>query len=99
LITSSSVAPAPVSPDQDLTKAQIDQWQGRIEDLEVGALETSHKLTALVGHLRSRWADARRQLEDRASTASSLADTVRTGLENAFAEVSKALLDTKNKLS
>jgi chromosome segregation ATPase len=88
---------------QQMTKAQIDQWQGRIEDLEVqlhlGAMETSDKLTALVGHLRSRWADARRQLEDRASTASSLADTVRTGLENAFAEVRKALLETKNKLS
>ncbi len=88
---------------QQMSKAQIDQWQGRIEDLEVqlhlGAMETSDKVTALMGHLRSRWADARQQLEDRASTASSLADTVRTGLENAFAEVRKALLETKNRLS
>ena len=88
---------------QQMTKAQIDQWQGRIEDLELqmhlGAMETSDKLTALMGHLRSRWTDARQQFEDRASTASSIADTVRTGLENAFAEVRKALLETKNKLS
>ncbi len=87
---------------KQMTKAQIDQWQGRIEDLEVqmhlGAMETSDKLTALMGRLRTRWADARRQLEDRTSTASSVADTVRTGLENAFAEVRKALLETKNKL-
>jgi hypothetical protein len=41
----------------------------------------------------------RQQLDDRASTASSLADTVRTSLENAFAEVRKALLETKDKLS
>jgi hypothetical protein len=88
---------------QQMSKAQIDQWQGRVEDLEVqlhlGAMETSDKVTALMGHLRSRWADARQQLEDRASTASSLADTVRAGLENAFAEVRKALLETKNRLS
>ncbi len=85
-----------------LNKAQLDQWQGRIDDLEVqmhlGAMETTDRLTALMGHLRSRWADARRQVEDRASTASSMADTVRTGLETAFAEVRKALLETKNKL-
>jgi predicted nucleic acid-binding Zn-ribbon protein len=88
---------------KQMTKAQIDQWHGRIEDLEVqmhlGAMDTSDKLNKLMGHLRARWADARRQFEDKTSTASSLADTVRTGLENAFAEVRKALLETKNKRS
>jgi predicted nucleic acid-binding Zn-ribbon protein len=88
---------------KQLTKAQIDQWQGRIEDLEVqmhlGAMETTDKLTALMDQLRNRWADARRQFEDAASTASSAADTVRAGLENAFTQVRKALLETKNKLT
>ena len=88
---------------KQLIRAQIDQWQGRIEDLEVqmhlGAMETNDKLTALMGQLRNRWADARRQFEDATSTASSVADTVRTGLENAFKEVRKALLETKNKLT
>ena len=88
---------------KQMTKAQIDQWQGRIEDLEVqmhlGAMETSDKLAALMGRLRSNWADARKQFEERASTASGLADSVRTGLENAFAEVRKALLEAKDKLS
>jgi TolA-binding protein len=86
---------------KQMTKAQMDQWQGRIEDLEIqmhlGAMETSDKLTALMGRLRAKWRDARRQFEDRATTASGLADTVRTGLENAFAEVRKALLETKGK--
>ena len=86
-----------------LTKAQLDQWRGRIEDLEVqlhlGAMESSDRLNALMAGLRSRWADARKQFEDRASTATSVADTVRTGLENAFAELRKALLETKSKLS
>jgi predicted nucleic acid-binding Zn-ribbon protein len=88
---------------KQLTKAQLDLWQGRIEDLEVqmhlGAMETTDKLTALMDQLRSRWADARRQFEDAASTASSVADTVRTGLENALNEVRKALLESKNKLT
>src|SRR5271165_7149226 len=88
---------------KQLTKAQIDQWQGRLEDLEVqmhlGAMETSDKLTALMDQLRNRWADARRQFEDTISTASSVADTVRTGLENAFNEVRKALLESRRKLT
>lgn len=88
---------------KQLTRAQIDQWQGRIEELEVqmhlGAMETTDKLTALMDQLRNRWADARRQFEDATSTASSVTDTVRTGLENAFKEVRKALLETKNKLT
>jgi hypothetical protein len=88
---------------KQLTKAQIDQWQGRLEDLEVqmhlGAMDTSDKLAALMDQLRNRWADARRQFEDTISTASSVADTVRTGLENAFNDVRKALLESKSKLT
>jgi len=88
---------------KQLARAQLDQWQGRIEDLEVqmhlGAMETNDKLTALMDQLRSRWADARRQFEDAASTASSVADTVRAGLENAFKDVRKALLDSRKKLA
>jgi chaperonin cofactor prefoldin len=88
---------------KELTKAQVDLWQGRIEDLELqmhlGAMETTDKLTALMDQLRSKWADARRQFEDATSTASSVADTVRTGLEKALNEVRKALLESKNKLT
>jgi len=88
---------------KQLTKAQLDQWHGRIEDLEVqmhlGAMETSDRLNGLLAGLRSRWADARKQFEDKTSTASSVADTVRTGLENAFAELRKALLEAKGKRS
>lgn len=88
---------------KQLTKAQIDQWQGRIEDLEVqlhlGAMDTNDRLTLLMEQLRSRWSDARRQFEEATSTASSVADTVRTGLENAVKELRKALLESKSKLA
>jgi chromosome segregation ATPase len=88
---------------KQFTKAQIDQWQGRIEDLELqmhlGAMETNDKVTALMNQLRSKWAEARQQFDDAASTASSVADTVRTGLEKAFKELRKALLESKSKLT
>jgi len=88
---------------KQLAKAQLDQWRGRIEDLEVqmhlGAMEASDKLTTLMHQLRDKWADARRQVEENISTASSVADTVRTGLENAFDDLRRALLEARNKLT
>ena len=88
---------------KQLAKAQLDQWQGRIEDLEVqmhlGAVEASDKAKAQMGKLRERWADARRQFEESIKTASSVADTVRTGLEKAFDDLRQALLESKNKLT
>jgi septal ring factor EnvC (AmiA/AmiB activator) len=88
---------------KQLAKAELDQWQGRIEDLEVqmhlGAIEASDRMTALMDRLRSKWADARRQLEENIATASSVRDTVRTGLETAIADLRKALLESRNKLA
>jgi TolA-binding protein len=88
---------------KQLAKSQLDQWRGRIEDLEVqmhlGAMEASDQLTARMRQLRDRWADARRQVEENISTASGVADTVRAGLENAFDDLRKALLEAKNKLA
>jgi len=88
---------------KQLAKAQLDQWQGRIEDLEVqmhlAAVEASDKATAQMNKLRDRWADARRQFEDSIKTASSVKDTVRTGLENALNDLRQALLESKNKLT
>jgi chromosome segregation ATPase len=88
---------------KQLAKAQLDQWQGRVEDLEVqmhlGAVEASDKANAQMKKLRDKWADARRQFEDSIKTASSVADTVRTGLENALDDLRKALLESKSKLT
>jgi chromosome segregation ATPase len=86
---------------KQLDKAQIDQWQGRVEDLEVqmhlGAMEASDRLTALMDQLRSRWADARRQFEGGVSTASGVGATVRAGLEKAVEDLRRALLESKNR--
>jgi ElaB/YqjD/DUF883 family membrane-anchored ribosome-binding protein len=71
-------------------------WKSKVH---LGAMEANDRLTALMDQLRSKWADARRQFENTASTASSVADTVRTGLENAFKEVRKALLESRDQLA
>ena len=88
---------------KQLAKAQLDQWQGRIEDLEVqmhlGAANASEKATAQMNKLRARWADAKQQFEESIKTASSVADTVRAGLENAFADLRNALLESRDKLT
>ena len=52
-----------------------------------------------MSRLRDRWADARRQFEQSITTASSVAKTVRTGLESAIEDVRKALLESKRKLA
>jgi gas vesicle protein len=88
---------------KQLVKAQLDQWQGRIEDLEVqmhlGGVEASDKLATLMDRLRDRWGDARRQFESSMTTAAGVADTVRTGLEKAVEDLRKALLESKSKLA
>ena len=88
---------------KQLAKAQLDLWQGRIEDLEVqihlGGMEASDKLTMLMDSLHARWADARRQFETSITTATSVADTVRSGLEKAVQDLRKALLESRSKLA
>ena len=88
---------------KQLAKAQLDQWQGRFEELEVqmhlGAKEASDKTKRLMEQLTDRWADARRQMEESISTASSVADTVRAGLEKAYTDLRKALLESRNQIS
>src|SRR6185437_229943 len=88
---------------RQLAQAQLDQWRGRIEDMELqihlAAMEASDKLTTLRGQLRDKWTDARRRYEESVATASGVADTVRTGLEKAFEDLRAALLESKAKLS
>jgi len=67
--------------------------------MHLGAVQASDKATAQMNTLRDRWADARRQLEESIRTATSVADTVRTGLEKAFDDLRKALLESKDKLT
>jgi multidrug resistance efflux pump len=88
---------------RQLAQAQRDQWQGRIDDLEVqmhlGAMEANDRVNSLMDQLRTKWAEARGQFDEATSTASSVADTLRSGLEKAVRDVRNALLESKNKIA
>lgn len=86
-----------------LRKAQLELWQGRIEDLEVqmhlAALDANDRLTALADQLRSRWAATRQQMETSPSTATEVVDRLRLGVENAYDEMRRALLESREKVT
>lgn len=86
-----------------LAKAQLDQWQGRIEDLEVqvhlGAMETNDRLAPLIEQLRNRWLDAQAQVEGATSTAGDVLDQLRKGLEQAMADIRTALLEARDEVT
>lgn len=88
---------------QQLAQAQLDQWQGRVEDLEVqmhlAAMEANDKAADLMQQVRSRWADVRKQVEGATSTATSIGGSLREGLEKAVRDLRKALLESRNKLA
>ncbi len=87
---------------RQLVEARIEQWQARIDDLEVqihlGTVEAKDKLTELSEALQSRWAKVRRQMEDANTTTVEVADTLKSGVEGAYTELRNALLESRKQL-
>ena len=85
-----------------LVEARIEQWQARIDDLEVqihlGTVEAKDRLTALSDELQSRWSTVRRQMEDASTTTTEVVDTLKSGVEGAYNELRNALLDSRKQL-
>jgi multidrug resistance efflux pump len=88
---------------QQLNDAQVEQWQARIDDLEVqvhlATMEANDRLTPMLDQLRNTWLDAKTQLEGRSETATAVAETLRTGLESAYRDLRTAVLTAKSKVS
>lgn len=88
---------------KQLAQAEMDRWQGRIEDLEVqmhlGAMDANDRLEGLLEQVRSRWTEATAQYAGTASAASEGLGAVRTSLQTAYKEIRQALLDTKTKIA
>lgn len=86
---------------QQLADARLDQWKGRLEDLEVqarlGAMETNDRVTALVEQARDRWTDAKSQLRGATSAAGEVVETVRGGVERAIDDLRQAIIDARSK--
>ena len=89
--------------NKQLAQAEIDQWQGRIEDLELqmhlAAMETNDKLRGLLDQAQHKWADAKVQLESTTSVATESFDSLRASLQTAFKDIRQALVDAKDKIS
>jgi uncharacterized coiled-coil DUF342 family protein len=81
-----------------LTDAQLDQWKGRIDELEVqmhlGRLDAREQIAPIVEQLRNWWLDARSQIGHARSqmgnattTAGDAFSSLRTGVEEAMEQL------------
>lgn len=89
--------------NRQLARAQRDQWQSRIEDLEVqvhlGAMEANDRAKARLDQLRSTWAEVRSQVDEASTTATDVGETLRNGLDRAVRDLREALLQSKARIS
>jgi phage shock protein A len=85
-----------------LAAAELDQWQGRIDDLEVqahlGSMAVRDRLDPVVEDLRNTWLEAKAKLGDGAETTSTVTERLRSGLENAMSEIRSAVLDVRSSV-
>lgn len=85
-----------------LAAAELDQWQGRIDDLEVqahlGSMAVRDRLAPVVEELRNAWLEAKARLGDSAETTSTVTERLRSGLEQAMAEIRSAVSDARSSV-
>lgn len=87
----------------ELVDAQLEQWEGRIDDLELqihlGSMEANDRVMAMVRDLRHRWEQSRAQVSGAAGTTSEVLDTLRAGLESAMKDVRDALVKARETVT
>jgi predicted nucleic acid-binding Zn-ribbon protein len=83
----------------EVTQARLEQWQGRIDDLEVQAhlaiKEADERVGALIADVRSRIAKGREQMRDAGATATGIADALTEGIEKAIKDVREGLIKAR----
>jgi chromosome segregation ATPase len=88
---------------EQVLRAQIEQWQGRIDDLEVqvhlGSMEVDERVAPLVQGLRDRWLDAQEKLTNAPETTGDVLNALRDGLEKAMGDIRDAVLDVKRTVT
>lgn len=87
---------------RQLARAHVDQWQARIDELELqahlGAAEASDRIAALSADLNGRWSKVRQQLASAGETSAEVSETLRAGLESAYRDLREALLESRKQL-
>jgi predicted nucleic acid-binding Zn-ribbon protein len=88
---------------QQLTDAQLDQWKGRIDEIEVqmslGRMEAQEQLEPMIEQLRNRWLDAQTQLRTAGSAASDVFAALRVGLEQAMDQLREGARMARNRIN
>jgi hypothetical protein len=86
-----------------LAEAQLEQWEGRVDDLEVqlhlGGMELRDRLEPIVQSIRDQLEETRSRVADGASSASEAAATIRDGVEKAWRDLRTALLEAKKTVA
>lgn len=84
---------------ESLAQAQLDQWEGRLEDLELqatlGGMELRDRVEPILERGRKQLADARRTLDGGSTTATEAAAAVRKGIEQAWSDLRSAFADVR----
>jgi len=80
-----------------LLDAQIELWEGRLDDLGVQlhllSMEARDRLQPVIDQLQSKLADARSTADKRSGTASDVVAELRSGLQSAVDDVRSAVRD------
>jgi len=87
----------------ELIQARVDQWEGRIDELELqvhlGSMEANDRLVDLIAELRSGLRTAKAQAQSAGSTTVDVLETIRDGLEQAMKDVRDSLIKAKETVS
>jgi hypothetical protein len=85
---------------ESVATVQLEQWEGRLEDLEVqarlGSMELRDRIEPILERGRSQLTEARTALNGGASTASEAAAAARAGIEQAWADLRSAFADVRD---
>jgi hypothetical protein len=89
--------------NHQLRRAELDQWQGRVDDVELqvhlASMDVRDQVTPLMEALRNRWLDAREQMEHSSTAASDVLDAMRGGLEQAMRDIRDAVMEAKTTVT
>jgi predicted nucleic acid-binding Zn-ribbon protein len=88
---------------QQLVDAQLDQWKGRIDELEVqmslGRMEAQEQLEPMVEQLRNRWLDAQTQIRSASTTAGDVFTALRMSVEQAMEQVREGARTARSRIN
>lgn len=97
-----SLAEANAEVTRQLAQAHLDQWQARIDEIEVqihlAKLEATDRVSDLTDELQNRWAKVRRQMQD-ATTTTAVAESLHSGLDKAYHDLRDAVMASRQRLS